>query len=82
MFTVRKSLYAILALVSSVFPVASYVRSKFVVFAATDVRVITGIPMNHGRDKPSFRAQSLIATLPFGWRTQTLIPPWVIVSSS
>ena len=52
------------------------------VFAATDIRVIVGTPMNYGRDNPSSQAQSLIATLPSGWRTRTLIPLWMIVSSS
>lgn len=75
MFTARRSLYAILALVSTALAVfSSYVCTNFVVFATPDIRVITEATMNDGRDKPSFQAQSLIATLPSGWRTQTLIP--------
>ena len=66
MFTAHRSLYAILALVSTASAVFSlYVCTNFVVSAAADLRVITGTPMNDGRDKPSSQAQSLIATLPF-----------------
>ena len=52
MYTARKFLYALVSTALAVFP--SYVCTNFVVSAATDVRIITGAPMNHERDNPSF----------------------------
>ena len=83
MFTALRSLYALLVLATTASAIfSSYVSTNFVVLAAPELRVITGTPMNDGRGKPSFQAQFLIAMLPSGWRTQTLLRLWVIVSSS